>query len=84
MLLWLPICRDIAARNILVSSDDCVKLADFGLSRWVEEQSYYKASKGVLPIKWMAPESINYRRFTTASDVWMFGNFNYNFLVKHY
>ena len=64
--------RDIAARNILVSSDDCVKLADFGLSRWVEE-SYYKASKGVLPIKWMAPESINFRRFTTASDVWMFG-----------
>ncbi|KAI0236774.1 Focal adhesion kinase 1 [Lamellibrachia satsuma] len=65
--------RDIAARNVLVSSEDCVKLADFGLSRWVEEQSYYKATKGKLPIKWMAPESINFRRFTTASDVWMFG-----------
>jgi focal adhesion kinase 1 len=66
-------CRDIAARNVLVSSHHCVKLADFGLSRWVEDQSYYKASKGKLPIKWMAPESINFRRFTTASDVWMFG-----------
>ncbi|XP_059485924.1 focal adhesion kinase 1 isoform X2 [Neocloeon triangulifer] len=65
--------RDIAARNVLVSSHHCVKLADFGLSRWVEDQSYYKASKGKLPIKWMAPESINFRRFTTASDVWMFG-----------
>ncbi|XP_052826191.1 focal adhesion kinase 1 isoform X2 [Octopus bimaculoides] len=65
--------RDIAARNVLVSGSDCVKLGDFGLSRWVEEQSYYKASKGKLPIKWMAPESINFRRFTTASDVWMFG-----------
>ncbi|KYN44163.1 Focal adhesion kinase 1 [Trachymyrmex septentrionalis] len=65
--------RDIAARNVLVSSHSCVKLADFGLSRWVEDQSYYTASKCKLPIKWMAPESINFRRFTTSSDVWMFG-----------
>ncbi|XP_053980270.1 focal adhesion kinase 1 isoform X2 [Hylaeus volcanicus] len=65
--------RDIAARNVLVSAHNCVKLADFGLSRWVEDQSYYTASKCKLPIKWMAPESINFRRFTTSSDVWMFG-----------
>uniref|UniRef100_A0A8C7R557 Focal adhesion kinase 1 n=1 Tax=Oncorhynchus mykiss TaxID=8022 RepID=A0A8C7R557_ONCMY len=65
--------RDIAARNVLVSSTDCVMLGDFGLSRYMEDSSYYKASKGKLPIKWMAPESINFRRFTSASDVWMFG-----------
>ncbi|XP_072426019.1 focal adhesion kinase 1 isoform X15 [Chiloscyllium punctatum] len=65
--------RDIAARNVLVSSLDCVKLGDFGLSRYMEDSTYYKASKGKLPIKWMAPESINFRRFTSASDVWMFG-----------
>ncbi|ESN98379.1 hypothetical protein HELRODRAFT_84354, partial [Helobdella robusta] len=66
--------RDIAARNVLVSSVDCVKLADFGLSRMLMDENYYTASRvGKLPIKWMAPESINYRRFTTASDVWMFG-----------
>ncbi|KAL9876991.1 protein tyrosine kinase 2 Fak isoform 3-T6 [Glossina fuscipes fuscipes] len=65
--------RDIAARNVLVRSPTCIKLADFGLSRWVSEQSYYHSSMCMLPIKWMAPESINFRRFTVASDVWMFG-----------
>ncbi|XP_037617484.1 protein-tyrosine kinase 2-beta-like [Sebastes umbrosus] len=65
--------RDIAARNVLVASPECVKLGDFGLSRYVDDQEYYKASVSRLPIKWMAPESINFRRFTTASDVWMFG-----------
>ncbi|XP_053618435.1 focal adhesion kinase 1-like isoform X15 [Plodia interpunctella] len=65
--------RDIAARNVLVSTPTCVKLADFGLSKMVDDKSYYKASRGKLPIKWMAPESINFRRFTSASDVWMFG-----------
>ncbi|XP_066434850.1 focal adhesion kinase 1 isoform X6 [Eleutherodactylus coqui] len=65
--------RDIAARNVLVSTTDCVQLGDFGLSRYMEDSTYYKASKGKLPIKWMAPESINFRRFTSASDVWMFG-----------
>uniref|UniRef100_A0A671U8P9 non-specific protein-tyrosine kinase n=1 Tax=Sparus aurata TaxID=8175 RepID=A0A671U8P9_SPAAU len=65
--------RDIAVRNVLVASANCVKLGDFGLSRYVDEQEYYKASVSRLPIKWMAPESINFRRFTTASDVWMFG-----------
>uniref|UniRef100_A0A3Q3IUI8 non-specific protein-tyrosine kinase n=1 Tax=Monopterus albus TaxID=43700 RepID=A0A3Q3IUI8_MONAL len=64
--------RDIAVRNVLVASPDCVKLGDFGLSRYIENEEYYKASVTRLPIKWMAPESINFRRFTTASDVWMF------------
>ncbi|XP_004433608.1 PREDICTED: protein-tyrosine kinase 2-beta isoform X2 [Ceratotherium simum simum] len=64
--------RDIAVRNILVASANCVKLGDFGLSRYIEDEEYYKASVTRLPIKWMSPESINFRRFTTASDVWMF------------
>uniref|UniRef100_A0A673MTF3 non-specific protein-tyrosine kinase n=1 Tax=Sinocyclocheilus rhinocerous TaxID=307959 RepID=A0A673MTF3_9TELE len=64
--------RDIAVRNVLVATPESVKLGDFGLSRYIEDEEYYKASVTRLPIKWMAPESINFRRFTVTSDVWMF------------
>ena len=33
--------RDIAARNILVCSPQTIKLADFGLSRGLEDGDYY-------------------------------------------
>lgn len=34
--------RDIAVRNVLVASPECVKLGDFGLSRYIEDEEYYK------------------------------------------
>lgn len=42
--------RDIAARNVLVFTFDCVKLADFGLSRYIEDASYYMATNSKLPV----------------------------------
>lgn len=42
--LPFPRCRDIAVRNVLVASAECVKLGDFGLSRYVDEQEYYKGT----------------------------------------
>ncbi len=38
--------RDIAVRNVLVASPDCVKLGDFGLSRYIEDEEYYKGKRG--------------------------------------
>ena len=47
------------------------KLSDFGLARGVHEKDYYKiAQKTALPVRWMAPESLLYGKFTSASDVW--------------
>ena len=43
--VFVVCCRDIAARNVLVTSEDCVKLGDFGLSRGVEEHDYYKGKQ---------------------------------------
>jgi len=49
-----------------------LKITDFGLSREVEDV-YVKTTKGRLPLKWMALESIEAREFTTLSDVWSYG-----------
>jgi serine/threonine protein kinase len=66
--------RDLACRNILVCDNRLVKISDFGLSRsLVNEEAYVTTTKGVLPIRWMAPEALFYRTFDTQSDVWSFG-----------
>lgn len=67
--------RDLASRNILVDEDKILKIADFGMSRKIEDNSgkYTKHSRGRLPWKWMAIESLSEREFSSASDVWSFG-----------
>ncbi|CAD5206399.1 unnamed protein product [Bursaphelenchus okinawaensis] len=62
--------RDIAARNVLVANNCCVKLSDFGMSRLVEED-FYKSSCTKLPLKWLPLESLNFRRFNAKTDVYM-------------
>eukprot|EP00035_Acanthoeca_spectabilis_P009211 m.164176 g.164176 ORF g.164176 m.164176 type:complete len:1161 (+) comp14651_c0_seq1:190-3672(+) len=63
--------RDLAARNILIKDPVTVKVADFGLSRYCEDVYTIRGQKK-MPLKWMAPECINFRRHTKKSDVWMF------------
>ncbi|KAM3960814.1 LOW QUALITY PROTEIN: fibroblast growth factor receptor [Aphomia sociella] len=66
--------RDLAARNVLVSDNCVLKIADFGLAKDVQSNDYYrKKTEGRLPVRWMAPESLYHKVFTTQTDVWSFG-----------
>lgn len=66
--------RDLAARNCMVAEDLTVKIGDFGLTRDIYETDYYrKGTKGLLPVRWMSPESLKDGVFTSASDVFSFG-----------
>lgn len=66
--------RDLAARNCMVAEDLTVKIGDFGMTRDIYETDYYrKGTKGLLPVRWMAPESLKDGVFTSSSDVWSYG-----------
>ncbi|XP_065899418.1 ephrin type-A receptor 8-like [Dysidea avara] len=65
--------RDLAARNILLTENNVCKIADFGLARDLDEENYYISQGGRIPVRWMPPEAVLYRTYTTASDVWSYG-----------
>ncbi|EDQ88906.1 uncharacterized protein MONBRDRAFT_37376 [Monosiga brevicollis MX1] len=79
--------RDLAARNVrrhrlakfefkhlcvLVDQQMTCKVSDFGLARTLDGEQYTTTTTR-LPVKWMAPESLGRRIYTTKSDVWAFG-----------
>ena len=49
------------------------QIADFGLSRDLQDEEYYISSGGKVPVKWTAPEALTFRTYSTASDVWSYG-----------
>ncbi|KAL5280650.1 Vkr family protein [Megaselia abdita] len=74
--------RDVACRNVLISADRVAKLGDFGLARSMFGNDYYRYNrKGLLPVRWMAPESLAFSVFTPASDIWSFGVLLYEIIT---
>ncbi len=58
---------------MLLSSDYVAKVSDFGLSRDLENESYYTSHGGQVPVRWTAIEALESKKYSTASDVWSFG-----------
>lgn len=52
-----------------------VKVGDFGFARDIYAKRYYRRGgrNGMLPVRWMPPESLVDNIFTSQSDVWSFG-----------
>ena len=43
------------------------------MSRDLQNDNYYITRGGEIPVKWTAPETLNYKKYSTASDVWSYG-----------
>jgi len=69
--IWSHFVHVLLCTYLLVGASLKVKVADFGLARGIHDKDYYRVKKAaLLPVRWMAPESILYGKFTSASDVW--------------
>ncbi|XP_076088168.1 tyrosine-protein kinase JAK1-like isoform X1 [Mytilus galloprovincialis] len=66
---------DLAARNVLLSSEIRAKISDFGLAKLLDkEKDYYKRSENKnLPAWWCSPEALSHRKFSHKADVWSYG-----------
>ena len=65
---------DIAARNVLVTySNDpkikyTAKIGDLGLSKVLQTQNdYYTSHSSTFPVKWSAPEVIEFGKYSSQS-----------------
>jgi serine/threonine-protein kinase TNNI3K len=62
--------RDLKSANLLINSDQVVKVADFGVARLESQNGDMTAETGTY--RWMAPEVINHKPYDNKADVFSF------------
>jgi PTK7 protein tyrosine kinase 7 len=67
--------KDLATRNVLLSSNLDLKITMLCLCRDVYANEYFPFHQQLLPLRWMPPEAILDDDYSTKSDVWSFGVF---------
>ncbi|XP_015226132.1 PREDICTED: receptor tyrosine-protein kinase erbB-3 isoform X2 [Cyprinodon variegatus] len=67
--------RNLAARNVLLNNNFTAQISDYGIADLLyPDEKKYSFNESKTPIiKWMALESILFRRYTHQSDVWSYG-----------
>ncbi|KAH7706010.1 Protein F09A5.2 [Aphelenchoides avenae] len=61
--------RDLAARNVLLTEGLVAKISDFGLCRCTDDDVYLTKRHAKLPVRWMAPESLQRATYSAKTDV---------------
>ena len=71
--------RNLAARNVLMSSKYTCKVTDYGLA--LDGNSCEDNTAAKFIIKWSAPEAALHSQFSIKSDVWSFGILLYELIT---
>lgn len=70
--------RDVKPENILIARDGHIRLADFGLSKFLDLQNGQTTKRLCGTVEYMAPEMFRKTGYSTSVDWWALGILTYD------